>query len=141
MTLGEHRGHLSYKGLVYPWHCDHMGHMNVMWYVSKFDEAVWAFFMTIGLTPDYLKAHDHGMAALEQKISYHREAVAGDLLEIYVRPLEVSNKTIRLFQEMIDVPSGEVAATNVSVAVHLDKIARKGIALPDDVREAALALI
>ena len=35
---------LVYKGLVYPWHCDHMGHMNVMWYVGKFDEATWAFF-------------------------------------------------------------------------------------------------
>ena len=28
---------LSYKGTVYPWHCDHMGHMNVMWYAGKFD--------------------------------------------------------------------------------------------------------
>jgi acyl-CoA thioester hydrolase len=27
----------TYRGAVYPWHCDHMGHMNVMWYVGKFD--------------------------------------------------------------------------------------------------------
>jgi acyl-CoA thioesterase FadM len=26
----------TYRGAVYPWHCDHMGHMNVMWYVGKF---------------------------------------------------------------------------------------------------------
>ena len=25
----------TYRGAVYPWHCDHMGHMNVMWYVGK----------------------------------------------------------------------------------------------------------
>ena len=31
----------TYRGAVYPWHCDHMGHMNVMWYVGKFDEATW----------------------------------------------------------------------------------------------------
>jgi len=30
---------ITYRGLVYPWHCDHMGHMNVMWYTGKFDEA------------------------------------------------------------------------------------------------------
>jgi acyl-CoA thioester hydrolase len=30
---------LAYRGTIYPWHCDHMGHMNVMWYVGKFDEA------------------------------------------------------------------------------------------------------
>ena len=26
----------TYRGIVYPWHCDHMGHMNVMWYAGKF---------------------------------------------------------------------------------------------------------
>jgi acyl-CoA thioester hydrolase len=33
---------VTYRGVVYPWHCDHMGHMNVMWYVGRFDEATWA---------------------------------------------------------------------------------------------------
>lgn len=31
----------TYRGTVYPWQCDHMGHMNVMWYAGKFDEATW----------------------------------------------------------------------------------------------------
>ena len=35
---------ITYRGTIYPWHCDHMGHMNVMWYVGKFDEATWQFF-------------------------------------------------------------------------------------------------
>jgi acyl-CoA thioesterase FadM len=35
---------LTYRGAVYPWHCDHVGHMNVKWYVGKFDEATWQFF-------------------------------------------------------------------------------------------------
>ena len=42
---------ITYKGTVYPWQCDHIGHMNIMWYVSKFDEANWNFFATLGLTP------------------------------------------------------------------------------------------
>ena len=29
----------TYRGTVYPWQCDHVGHMNIMWYVGKFDEA------------------------------------------------------------------------------------------------------
>ena len=32
---------VTYRGVVYPWDCDHMGHMNVMRYVGKFDEATW----------------------------------------------------------------------------------------------------
>jgi acyl-CoA thioester hydrolase len=23
----------TYRGTVYPWQCDHVGHMNIMWYV------------------------------------------------------------------------------------------------------------
>ena len=42
---------ITYRGVVYPWHCDHMGHMNVMWYVGKFDEATWNLFASIGITP------------------------------------------------------------------------------------------
>ena len=42
---------LTYRGVVYPWHCDHMGHMNVMWYVGKFDEGTWQFMAAIGATP------------------------------------------------------------------------------------------
>ena len=26
----------TYRGTVYPWHCDHVGHMNIMWYAGKF---------------------------------------------------------------------------------------------------------
>jgi hypothetical protein len=27
----------SFRGVVYPWHCDHLGHMNVQHYVGMFD--------------------------------------------------------------------------------------------------------
>ena len=31
---------ITYRGAVYPYECDHMGHMNVSHYVRKFDEAI-----------------------------------------------------------------------------------------------------
>ena len=46
---------ITYRGAVYPWHCDHVGHMNVMWYVGKFDEATWNLFLQVGITPAYLR--------------------------------------------------------------------------------------
>ncbi|MCL1597589.1 MAG: acyl-CoA thioesterase, partial [Actinomycetia bacterium] len=68
---------VTYRGVVYPWHCDHMGHMNVMWYVGKFDEATWVFFSGNGLTPAYLRESGRGMAAVDQHIRYAQELVAG----------------------------------------------------------------
>jgi acyl-CoA thioester hydrolase len=63
----------TYRGTVYPWQCDHVGHMNIIWYVGKFDEANWNLFARIGLTPTYLRESGRGMAAVEQNISYKRE--------------------------------------------------------------------
>jgi acyl-CoA thioester hydrolase len=39
---------IMYRGVVKAEHCDHMGHMNVMWYVGKFDEASWQLFAAKG---------------------------------------------------------------------------------------------
>ena len=41
---------VTYRGTTYPWQCDHVGHVNIMWYVSKFDEANWNLFANIGIT-------------------------------------------------------------------------------------------
>ncbi len=70
---------LTYRGAVYPRHLDHMGHMNVQFYVAKFDEAVWHLFDRIGVTPGYIRAHDRGMAAVEMNVRYLKELRAGDL--------------------------------------------------------------
>jgi len=53
----------TYRGVVYPWHCDHVGHMNVMHYVGKFDEATWFLLNRIGLTRTFLATNGRGMAA------------------------------------------------------------------------------
>jgi acyl-CoA thioester hydrolase len=58
----------TYRGIVYPWHCDHMGHMNVMWYVGKFDEACWQFLGMLGLDRLRFAENVPGMAAVEQHI-------------------------------------------------------------------------
>ena len=76
-------GHtLTYRGTVYPWHCDQMGHMNVMWYVGKFDEATWQLFAAAGITPSYLRTQQRGMVAVDQRLSYRGELYAGDVISV-----------------------------------------------------------
>ena len=76
---------VTYKGAVYPWQCDHIGHMNVMWYVGKFDEANWNFFATLGLTPTYFAEQHRGMAAVQQNIASKHELLAGNIVEVRSR--------------------------------------------------------
>ncbi|HEX7518784.1 MAG TPA: acyl-CoA thioesterase, partial [Candidatus Deferrimicrobium sp.] len=78
--MSEHP--VTYRGVTYPWQCDHMNHMNVMWYVGKFDEATWNLFSMIGLTPSYFREKQCGLAAVQQNITYKRELHPGDVIVI-----------------------------------------------------------
>ena len=127
----------TYRGTVYPWQCDHVGHMNVMWYVGKFDEATWNLFARIGLNPSYLRESGRGMAAVQQNISYRRELLAGDVIEVRSILLEVRDKVIRFVHEMRNAEIGEIAATCELTGVHMDRRARKSVAFADSIREAA----
>jgi acyl-CoA thioester hydrolase len=132
---------VTYRGAVYPSQCDHMGHMNVAWYVSKFDEATWQLFAALGLTRTRLREDGRGMAGVEQHIDYERELFAGDVVTVTSRILEVRDKVIRFAHEMKNDATGEVAARTTLVAVHLDAAKRKACALPDDIRDRAASMI
>src|SRR5450631_732416 len=115
-----HEPLLTYRGTIYPWHCDHVGHMNVMWYVGKFDEATWHLFNALGLTPSHLRAAGRGMAAVDQHLSYLRELRGGDVVTIRTRLLEFKEKSVRFEHEMTNDEAGEVATRTTLKGVHLD---------------------
>ncbi len=127
----------TYRGTVYPWQCDHVGHMNIMWYVGKFDEANWNMFARLGLTPSYLRQSGRGMAGVQQNITYKRELFAGDIVDVRSRLLELREKSIRFVHEMRDAETGELAATCEITAVHLDRQAHKSMPFEDAIREIA----
>jgi acyl-CoA thioester hydrolase len=130
---------ITYRGVVYPWQCDHMGHMNVMWYTGKFDEATWNLFASIGVTSTYIRERKHGMAGLEQHIVYKKELVAGEIVTIRSRVLEVREKVIRIQHEMIKTDSEELAATSDLTAAHVDLVARKARPFPPEIMVRARA--
>ena len=132
---------VTYRGAVYPSQCDHMGHMNVMWYVGKFDEATWQLFAAVGLTPTRLRTEGVGMAGVEQHIEYKRELYPGDIVTVASTVLEVKEKAIRFAHEMRNDETGELAARTTLVAVHIDRSTRRARALPSDVRDRASKMI
>jgi len=71
-----------------------------MWYVGKFDEANWNLFARLGLTPSYLRDSGRGMAAVQQTVTYKRELLAGDIVEVRSRLLEIRDKSVRFVHEM-----------------------------------------
>ena len=131
----------TYRGAVYPWQCDHMGHMNVMWYVGKFDEATWNLFAEMGVTTAFLKQNKRGMAAVQQNITYKRELVAGDVIAVRSAFLDVREKVAKFVHEMRNAVTGEVSAVCVLTGVSMDSQTRKSCPFPEDVVTRARKLV
>ena len=123
----------TYRGAVYPWHCDHMGHMNVMWYVGKFDEATWNLFAEMGITTRFLKENRRGMAAVQQNITYKRELVAGDVVAVRSAFLEVRDKVAKFVHEMRNAHTGEISAICLLTGVSMDSQTRKSTPFPAEI--------
>jgi len=132
---------ITARSVVYPWQCDHMGHMNVMWYTGKFDEATWQLMSHIGLTPSYLRTNHRGLAAVHQETSYKRELMPGDLILIRSGFLEFREKVVRFRHEMVNVETNEIAATTTLTGVHLNSESRKSCPFPAEIVERGRGLI
>ena len=132
---------ITYKGAVHPCHSDHMGHMNVMWYTGKFDEATWNLFAEVGITPSYLREQQRGIAGVQQNTTYQEELFAGDVVEIHSEVLEICDKVMRFRHEMRNIEKDTVAAVTELIAVHMDRQTRKSCPFPAAIRAAAEARI
>jgi acyl-CoA thioester hydrolase len=124
---------ITYRGVVHPWHCDSMGHMNVVWYVSKFDEASWQLASMLGLNSSYFLKKHMGIAAVQQNITYKSEIVAGTTVTVRSGILEMKEKVARLIHEMRNDTTDEVAAVMVLTVVHFNTRKRKSCPFPKDI--------
>ena len=132
---------VTYRGSVSPSHCDHMGHMNVMWYVGKFDEATWNLFAQLGLTAAFLRDHQRGMAAVQQNITYQRELLPGEVVAVRSGLLEIRDKVAKLVHEMREAHTGEISSVCTITAVHMNSAARKSTAFPPAILARAKHLL
>jgi acyl-CoA thioester hydrolase len=114
--------------------------MNVMWYVGKFDEATWHLLAAIGLTPARLRQDSIGMAAVEQRIEYKRELLAGDLITIQSSIQEIREKAVLFIHEMTNQITAELAARTFLTGVCIDTSTRRARPLPADIRARAAEL-
>jgi acyl-CoA thioester hydrolase len=130
----------TYRGFVYPWAMDHVGHMNVQFYTARFDEATWHFFARLGLSPNVMKKDNRALVAADQRTQYKREVIDGSLLHITTELHEIGRKSIRFTHRMYDSETNvEVASTDL-VGVYFDTERRSSVELPDSARENAEAL-
>jgi len=117
---------------VTPDHCDPFGRMRMELFLGRVSDAV----------PNFLAAWREqsanadgsrtvGGAVLEYRLCPRRWPRAGDLIEIRSGVVDVAEKTNRFVHWLLDPVGGEAWCTAEVVAVTMDLVTRKAIAIPE----------
>jgi acyl-CoA thioester hydrolase len=125
------------RSVVYPWHCDHLGHMNVQHYVGFFDIGAFHFMSMLGFKSHDM--HDVGETLVDAQhtIKYINEQPVGSLVKVESAIIKIGTKSMTCLHRMTNTETGLVAATNEVVMVYFDLKARHSLPLPDDLKARA----
>lgn len=110
----------TFRGVVYPWHCDHQGHMNVMHYLGFFDQSYWHLFSMMGFTRAYLDEQGKGFASVKDTITYSAEQGPGANIVIESGLIKIGTSSAVSHAIMKNSETGETAATWENVGVYFD---------------------
>ena len=81
------------------------------------------------------------MAAVQQNIAYKHELLAGNIVEVRSRALDIGNKSLRLLHEMWNTETQELSAMCELTVVHMDRREREALSFPEPLRVAVLTEI
>ncbi len=110
------------------WECDSNRHMNVMYYINKFEHAGRSFSMELGFAD--VGSESVGMVVLEQHIKYLKEVFEDDLLYIESSLLSVGNKAFTVLHQMFNAKTKALVCEMKIVLVLFDKINRTALPMP-----------
>ena len=114
-----------------------MGHLNVQFYVDKAGDGLVGLSHHLGLGPAAAREAGVRPWVRDHHIRFLREQRPGAPLTIVAGVLEAGRDHLRIYEEMRNTASGEVAATFVADVVLLDAHTREPVAVPEHAREAA----
>jgi acyl-CoA thioester hydrolase len=130
----------TFRGVVYPWFCDFMGHMNTQFYCTLFDGATLHFLAEVAKRSE-LQAIECGWVDLRQVIEYKHEVRSGELLLIRTQMTKIGNSSLGFLHEMRDTESETLRATSEHVVALFSLTERKSTPLRPEARQRATDLL
>ena len=117
------------------------GRLSVAAAIHRFSAANGHVIAAFGLTPRYMREAGRGFSTFEFQLAFEGGARVGDPIAVRSALGHVGNSSLRILHVMTNERSGERVATLEQSGVHLDLHARRPAPLPDDLRQAARALV
>lgn len=109
---------------------DNYGHMTATRYVTVFDDCSVNLLELYGLGKDYQQKSHCGFFTVDLRTKFLRELNEADPLVVTGRIVEVGQKKIVTYYEMIRQSDNILAAAHAQVTVHVDLQTRRSIPLP-----------
>ena len=122
------------RGVVFPRHCDHYGHMNVRYYGHFFDEGGWHMWLRWGIKQSDIFDQGVGVVVANRSTDFLTEMKAGTLALIKGGLTKISNRSMAYEQRMFDAELGTLCARQSTVEVFFDTDARTSTSMPDSIR-------
>jgi acyl-CoA thioester hydrolase len=131
----------TFRGVVYPWLCDQLGHMNAQHYVGMFDQGAFHLLSAAGVNMGGIRETGLSFADVQHVIQFKAEQHVGSLIVIEGCVRRIGTKSVTLFQRMRNAETGELAATTEITTVYFDVNARTALPIPDKLRESMANLV
>ncbi|HKJ00031.1 MAG TPA: thioesterase family protein [bacterium] len=130
----------TYRATVKPEQCDHLGHMNVQYYIAALNDGTIELVRRLGLPLAEIARRRIALAVVRMETDFLRELKEGDEILVESAVEQVGNKSLTLLHRIRHAASGSDAMRSVCRSAMMDLTSRKSTVLPEDVRAAALAL-
>jgi len=124
---------LTYKGAVLSNEVDSNQHMNVMYYINKFELAGRNFSSILGLTKAFITSHNLGIVVVEQSVQYKQELFEDDLIHITSSLDTYTHKVFNIIHKLYNTETKTLSAIMLCKMVLLDLNIRKVVPLPQPI--------
>ena len=122
------------------WECDSNRHMNVMYYVDKFEHAGRNFTHELGILDEGFNPK-LGLVVVEMYIQYHKEVFEDDLLFVETSLLNIGNSSYRILHEMYNGRTKVKVSEMNLVSVLFNKETRKATPLSGEMKASMKELL
>ena len=112
---------------------DYNGHLNAAYYNILFDRAGDKAFEILGLGEKYAKQTNFTIYTGEIHLCYLREIHLKHKMKATAQIIDYDKKRIHVFQHLCHEKEGWIAATNESIALHVDMTGPKVAEFPQHI--------
>lgn len=116
--------------MTHAWQCDHLGHVNLSFYMGWFGDAVMSTAALYGWPREQMMAEQGGIAAVKAEVEYQAELLAGEMVRMESAVESIGERKIVFRHRLIRVGDGKQVTAARMTAVCIDLVKRRSRPFP-----------